>query len=168
MWTARKITKRGKDNKWQIEKNDNYRHQVGKQQGKEQKRQQRYRWNSTKMLESINNNNMDRKIITSIKITTTINTTPLAKFDLRLTGETDQGWTEEEKKDHEGPAGPRPSFHGFSLPQTTQFSYSCPSSLLIAVKTHFLVFYHWVFSWIRPPCSSWCFLPRTRVPIFKQ
>ena len=61
MWTARKITKRGKDNKWQIEKNDNYRHQVGKQQGKERKRQQRYRWNSTKMLESINNNNMERK-----------------------------------------------------------------------------------------------------------
>ena len=82
-----------------------------------------------------------------IKITTTtINTTPLAKFDLRLTGETDQGWTEEEKKDHEGPASPRSSFHGFSLPQTTQFAYSCPSSLLIAVKTHFLVFYHWVFS----------------------
>ena len=95
------------------------------------------------------------KIITSIiktttwkeiKITTTINTTPLAKFDLRLTGETDQGWTEEEKKDHEGPAGPRSSFHGFSLPQTAQFAYSCPSSLLIAVKTHFLVFYHWIFS----------------------
>ena len=71
MWTARNITKKGKDNKWQIERNDNYRHQVGKQQGKEQKRQQRYRWNSTKMLESINNNNMERKNMMFIELSST-------------------------------------------------------------------------------------------------
>ena len=91
------------------------------------------------------NNNINNKLERN-KDNNNYKNNTLAKIDLRLTGETDQGWTEEEKEDHEGPAGPRSSFHGFSLSQTTQFAYSCPSSLLLAVLTHFLVFYHWVFS----------------------